>query len=112
MNLIKTFAIPTCVFVRDKILSVADYNSTRVGVVIVIVVYFFTEHYQVEILTICFESEFGGQIQPYSPTSQQAKNFKMGQFSSIEFKFVTVKTSNSNYPYLSGSSGCKLTTLK
>ena len=35
-----------CLFVRDGILSVADYNSTRVGVVVVVVVvvvvYFFT----------------------------------------------------------------------
>ena len=35
------------IFVRDGILSVADYNSTRVGVVVVVVVivvivYFFT----------------------------------------------------------------------
>ena len=30
------------VFVRDRILSVADYNSTRVGVVIVVVVRIFT----------------------------------------------------------------------
>ena len=27
-----------CFFVRDGILSVADYNSTRVGVVVVVVV--------------------------------------------------------------------------
>ena len=37
------FPIIKCFFVRDGILSVADYNSTRVGVVVVVVVvrYFF-----------------------------------------------------------------------
>ena len=29
------------VFVRDRILSVADYNSTRVGVVVVVIVVVF-----------------------------------------------------------------------
>ena len=36
--------MPATIFVRDGILSVADYNSTRVGVVVVVVVvvkYFF-----------------------------------------------------------------------
>ena len=47
LAILAEFCSNLIIFVRDGILSVADYNSTRVGVVvvvvvIVVVVYFFT----------------------------------------------------------------------
>ena len=60
-------------FVRDGILSVADYNSTRVGVVVVVVVVWLFcngitwERFELSswnfvwwlVMTLCFESQFG-----------------------------------------------------
>ena len=86
-------------FVRDGILSVADYNSTLMGVVVVVVVvvvYLFHDGITRErlelsswffawwlVMTICFESEFGSQFHSCSICTSHnlyflGKNFTMG----------------------------------
>ena len=98
-------------FVRDGIISVADYNSTRVGVVVVVVVVVVVwlfrngitwERFELSswnfawwlVMTLCFESQFVFQFrsrrpaQPaYQPKIQKWAN--LANFHPIELKLGT-----------------------
>ena len=106
-------------FVRDGIISVADYNSTRVGgvvvvivVVVVVVVWLFCngitwERFELSswnfawwlVMTLCFESQFGFQFhsrRPAQPANQPKvkKWANSANFYPIEFKLGTEVINN------------------